>query len=310
MIVVPAGSFMMGSPETEKDRSAVEGPQHRVTIAQPFAAAKFELTFAEWDTCVAYGDCDPRISDSGWGRDRQPVINVSWDDARRYVEWLKRMTGKPYRLLSEAEYEYAARAGTQTAYSWGDEIGENNANCDGCGSQWDGKQTAPVGSFAPNQFGLHDMLGNVFEWVEDCAYADYNGAPGDGAAWLKEGDCPIRVVRGGSWNYTPQVLRSASRGWVTTVNRLNLLGFRVARTLTPLESLPLYPSGPYPLHLRQGSRLEAIHNGTMPRHPVSCRYGSGRGGVRLRGLFGGPRRCFDAPNHWEDWICASVSRSP
>jgi formylglycine-generating enzyme required for sulfatase activity len=166
MIVVPAGDFMMGSPPTDKDRSNHEGPQHKVTIAQPFAVAKFEMTFAEWDMCADYGDCDRHIADERWGRGRQPVINVGWDDAQQYVAWLSRLTGKPYRLLTEAEYEYAARASTTTAYSWGGEIGKGNANCDGCGSQWDGKQTAPVGSFAPNAFGLHDMAGNVWQWVQ------------------------------------------------------------------------------------------------------------------------------------------------
>ena len=162
--------------------------------------SKFEVTFDEWDACVAYGDCDPRVSDSGWGRGRQPVINVTWDDAKRYVAWLSRMTGKPYRLLTEAEWEYAARAGTQTAYSWGDEIGKGNANCDGCGSQWDNKQTAPVGSFAANAFGLYDMHGNVWEWVEDCFHDNYEGAPDDGSAWTADGDCNSRVLRGGSWS--------------------------------------------------------------------------------------------------------------
>jgi len=230
MVVVPAGSFMMGSPESEKDRREVEGPQHQVTIAQPYAVAKFELTFAEWDTCVAYGDCDPRVSDEGWGRDGQPVINVSWDDAQRYVEWLKRMTGKPYRLLSEAEYEYAARAGTQTAYPWGDEIGKGNANCNGCGSQY--KRTVPVGSFAPNRFGLYDMLGNVYAWVEDCVFWSYAGAPSDGSAWTTA-DCSFHVGRGGSWNDSPRGLRSANRDGGETGLRHADLGFRVARTLTP-----------------------------------------------------------------------------
>jgi formylglycine-generating enzyme required for sulfatase activity len=163
MIVIPAGEFMMGSPASEEGRSDNEDPRHEVTIAKPFAVSRFEVTFADWDACVHYGDCDPRVSDSGWGRDRQPVINVTWDEAKRYVAWLHRMTDKSYRLLSEAEWEYAARAGTQTAYFWGDEIGKGNANCSGCGSQWDNEQTAPVGSFSANVFGLHDLHGNVWE---------------------------------------------------------------------------------------------------------------------------------------------------
>ena len=141
------------------------------------------------------------------------MINVSWDDTQQYVAWLSRMTGQPYRLLTEAEWEYAARAGTTTAYYWGDEIGKGNANCDGCGSQWDFKQTAPIGSFAPNAFGLYDMAGNVNQWVQDCYHDDYNGAPIDGSAWTSE-DCSRRVVRGGSWYYSPLSLRSAIRNWL------------------------------------------------------------------------------------------------
>ena len=138
MIVVPAGNFTMGSPETEKFRSYHEGPQHKVTIARPFAVSKFDVTFEEWDACAAHGDCDPYISDS-FGRGRYPVINVGWDAAQNYVAWLGRVTGKPYRLMTEAEWEYAARAGSTTAYYWGDEIGRGNANCRGCGSQWEGR---------------------------------------------------------------------------------------------------------------------------------------------------------------------------
>jgi formylglycine-generating enzyme required for sulfatase activity len=230
MVLVPAGSFMMGRPTTEKGFTN-EDPQHQVTIAKPFVVSKFELTFDEWDICVAYGDCAQGARDSGWGRGRQPVSDVTWDDAQRYVMWLSRMTGKPYRLLTEAEYEYAARARTRTAYPWSDEIGKNNANCSGCGSKWDDNQTAPVGSFAPNQFGLYDMVGNVWEWVEECYHDSYQGAPGDGAAWTG-GDCSRRVVRGGSWNYNPGFLRSAVRGGYSSVFRLNSLGFRVGRTLS------------------------------------------------------------------------------
>ena len=169
----------------------------------------------------------------GTGADRQPpVIFVGWDDAQAYVAWLSRMTGKTYRLLSEAEWEYAARAGTTTAYSWGDEIGKNNANCNDCGSQWDNTKTAPVGSFAPNSFGLHDMHGNLWEWVEDCYRHDYNGAPADGSAWTT-GICSSSVARGGSWFDGPRVLRSASRVGYTAGFRSLGLGIRVGRTLTP-----------------------------------------------------------------------------
>ena len=233
MIVVPAGRFLMGSPKGQGDDD--ERPQHEVTIAKPFAIAKFALTFDEWDACAARGGCRPDVSDSGWGRGRRPVINVSWYDAQAYVKWLSRITGKPYRLPSEAEYEYAARAGTRTAYPWGDEIklnGEAMANCRGCGSQWDAKQTAPVGSFPANRFGLYDMVGNVWEWTQDCWHANYKGAPADGSAWTS-GDRVALVVRGGSWSDNPVDLRSAARLRDLTNYRGSYLGFRVARTLTP-----------------------------------------------------------------------------
>jgi formylglycine-generating enzyme required for sulfatase activity len=233
MVVVPAGEFTMGSPATEKGRYGNEGPQHSVAIPRPFAVSKSEVTFADWDACVAVGGCphEGRASDTAWGRGRQPVIYVSWDDAQAYVAWLSRMTGKTYRLLTEAEWEYAARAGSQAAYSWGDEIGKGNANCNGCGSQWDYERTAPVGSFAANAFGLHDMHGNVWEWVEDCYHADYNGAPKDGSAWIEEGECSGRVVRGGSWVNYPRDLRAAIRNTNSSVIRIFDLGFRVGRTL-------------------------------------------------------------------------------
>jgi formylglycine-generating enzyme required for sulfatase activity len=233
MVVVPKGSFMMGSPANEPGRYPDEGPQHKVTITKPFAVSKFTLTFDNWDACVIDGGCGGyNPSDWGWGRGPQPVINVSWDDAKSYVAWLSKRTSKPYRLLTEAEYEYATRAGTQTAYWWGNDIGNGNANCNGCDSQWDGKQAAPVGSFASNQFGLYDMSGNVWEWVEDCWRDSYQGAPSDGSA-RTSGDCSRRVVRGGSWYFIPQVLRAANRGRNSTVLRGLNIGFRLARTLNP-----------------------------------------------------------------------------
>jgi formylglycine-generating enzyme required for sulfatase activity len=232
MIVVPAGSFTMGSPASEPGGSSNEGPQHTVTFAPQFAVGQFEVIFDEWDACVADGGCNGyRPSDQGWGRGRRPVINGSWDDAQAYVVWLSNKTGKTYRLLTEAEYEYATRAGTQTRYPWGNDIGTNNANCRGCGSQWD-EQTAPVGSFPPNGFGLSDMVGNVWAWTEDCYHDSYSGAPADGSAWTA-GDCSRRVVRGGSWGDLPVVLRSATRFRFTSDSRNLILGFRVGRTLLP-----------------------------------------------------------------------------
>ena len=207
-------------------------PQHKVTIASPFAVSKLEVTADEWDACVVLGGCTWPAPETGFGRGTRPVMNVSWDDAQQYVAWLSKRTGKTYRLLSEAEWEYAARAGTSTAYSWGNEIGKGNANCNDCGSQWDHRRTAPVGSFAPNAFGLHDMHGNVWEWVQDCMYEDYKGAPPNGWAWTTR-DCSYRVARGGSWDQLSQSLRAASRSWYTSDNRSDSLGLRVGRTLNP-----------------------------------------------------------------------------
>jgi formylglycine-generating enzyme required for sulfatase activity len=229
MVVVAAGRFIMGSPSNEPGFTD-EVPQQNVTIDQPFAVSKYEVTFAEWDTCVAYGGCEPNISDAGFGRGERPVIQVSWDNAQQYVAWLSKVTGKPYGLLSNAEYEYAARAGTQTPFPWGRDIGKKNANCNACGSQWDNQETAPVGSFAPNQFGLYDMAGNVWEWVEDCFHPNYTGTPTDGSAWASP-DCDMRVMRGGSWASAPAELRSASRSGIAPDRVTPLLGFRVARTI-------------------------------------------------------------------------------
>jgi formylglycine-generating enzyme required for sulfatase activity len=240
MVVVPAGSFIMGAPRTETDSTIDERPQHSVTFAKQFAVSKYETTFDEWDTCVAYGDCRPAVDPNGRGQ--QPVIRINWDDAQQYVAWLAKVTGKTYRLLSEAEYEYATRAGTTTAYPWGDVIdvnGQAMANCAGCGGQYNAK-TVPVGSFAPNGFGLYDMVGNVYEWVEDCFHDNYNGAPKDGSAWTKgwlppgstTGAVCFRVARGAYFNSVPDDLRSAHRSAPGDSSYRDIrMGFRVARTL-------------------------------------------------------------------------------
>ena len=229
MVVVPSGSFTMGSPNNEEGRYDGEGPRHRVNIGYPLAVGVYEVTFSEWEACVADGGCGGyRPSDSGWGRGNRPVIKVSWKDAQSYVRWLSQKTDHNYGLLSESEWEYVARAGTDTRYSWGNEIGRNRANCDGCGSRWDDDQTAPVGSFSSNGWGVHDMYGNVWEWVEDCWNDSYVGAPTDGSAW-GSGDCVKRVLRGGSWLFEPGSLRSANRGRNTTEGRNFISGFRVIR---------------------------------------------------------------------------------
>ncbi len=233
LVVIPAGHFQMGSPSSEESRHGNEGPRHLVSIAAPLAVGRFAVTFGEWDACAAAGGCGKRHpADKGWGRGWRPVVNVSWDDAHQYVAWLSQYTGQPYRLLSEAEWEYAARAGSTTARYWGDSIGRKAANCNGCGSAWDGGRTAPVGSFPPNRFGLFDMLGNVWQWVEDCYHDDYNGAPVDGSAWTS-GRCGYRMLRGGSWFTTSNHLRSAYRGGSSSSYRGDDQGFRVAR---PIQS--------------------------------------------------------------------------
>jgi len=211
MVVVPAGSFMMGSPENEAGRYSNEGPQRLVTVATPFAVAKFEITSAQWSACVAHGGCE---AIAGWvGEDvvwpvilreylnvtidasPRPHTKVSWNKAKQYVAWIAKLTGKPYRLLTEAEWEYAARAGKQTRYSWGDEVGTDNASCNDCGQ--DKLATYLIGKFAPNEFGLYDMHGSASEWVEDCYNDKYDGAPTDGSAWTAGSGCGDRVVRGG-----------------------------------------------------------------------------------------------------------------
>jgi formylglycine-generating enzyme required for sulfatase activity len=239
MIVVPAGSFVMGSPVSELTRNEQEGPQHRVTIARAFAAGRFAVTFDEWDACVADGGCDGhRPSDAGWGRGRRPVINVSWKDAKAYVAWLSRTTGKTYRLLSETEREYVARAGTTTPFWWGGSISTSQANYDGGAPFGNGakgeyrQQTVPVDSFAPNPWGLYQVHGNVSDWTEDCFENNYAGAPTDGSA-RTGGFCFNRATRGGSWYAAPNWLRSAARIPVieSDSSRSVYTGIRVGRTL-------------------------------------------------------------------------------
>jgi len=273
MVVVPAGAFTMGSPSEEPGRDADEGPQRRVTMPASFAVGKFEVTFGEWDACVADGGCSYLPQDeirftwirvsgvTDWfqgaevdirrtvGRGRIPVMGVSWDDAREYVTWLAGKTGKSYRLLTEAEWEYAARAGSRTAHSWGDtaEAGCDRANMGdaalreefpglgfGAGRLVrcrDGHAyLAPAGSFAANAFGLHDMTGNLLEWVEDCYSESYVTAPAD-AGPVRAGDCRLRVARGGSWFDDPRYQRVANRNGFAPSVRPQIAGFRVSRNL-------------------------------------------------------------------------------
>ena len=259
MVVLPAGQFTMGSPEGEEGRDESEGPQHQVTIAKPFAVGKYEVTIGQYakfvrETKHNTGNCD--YPPDGFWRDpgfklsnNHPVVCVNWDDAATYAHWLSVKTGHEYRLLTETEWEYAARARTTTAYHFGSTISKDQAHFD---ASYSG--TVSVGSYPANAFGLHDMHGNVWEWVEDCWHDDYTGAPTNGSAWLSgcrkgdEDDCgglgelckealvgkELRVLRGGSWYSSPEDLRSAYRIWIlATYRNDDFIGFRVARTLTP-----------------------------------------------------------------------------
>lgn len=235
MVVVPAGQFMMGSPTNEKYRGTEL--QHPVTIAAPFAVSKFEITFAEWDACVAAGGCNGYKPTTAWGRGRQPVNDVSWVDAQAYAAWLSKTTGKRYRLLSEAEWEYAARAGSKDAYAFGPKISSAQANFDASEATSVSPKglkrgkTTPVGAFPANAFGLHDMHGNLWEWVQDCWTDEYGPAsPADGKAVTK-GDCGGHVLRGGSWEDYAGDIRAAARVASETEDHSWSDGIRVAREL-------------------------------------------------------------------------------
>jgi len=242
MVRIRAGNFLMGCLPTESC-DGLDGsnskPAHRVQIAA-FDLGKYEVTFAEWDACSADGGCNSTPPDEGWGRGNRPVTNVSWNDAQQYVAWLSRKTGKSYRLPNEAEWEYAARAGTTTAFSTGNCIDTRHANFDGnlfsagCAGQAGVylEKTQPVGTYPANPWGLYEMHGNVLEHVEDCWHSDYRGAPEDGTAWRGE-DCSSHVVRGGAWRQGPSISRSSFRNMHFPDARSNFSGFRVARTLAP-----------------------------------------------------------------------------
>lgn len=260
MVGIPAGKFVMGSPASESGRFDTEGPQHVVSI-KPFALGKYDITSKQFLIFLRKTRYQPRPCDStlgmGWrSRDglayspeydeppKWPAVCLDWRDAEAYIAWLNakvrrlrpelaQQTG-PYRLPTEAEWEYAARAGTTTARWWGDALGINNANCNGCGSKWDNRLLADVDSFAPNAFGLYDMLGNAWQWTADCWHPNYKGAPRDGSVWVEK-NCTRHVIRGGSWNNLPAFVRSASRsGSIPNGGEYDyssLTGFRVARDL-------------------------------------------------------------------------------
>jgi formylglycine-generating enzyme required for sulfatase activity len=236
MVVIPAGRFLMGASKTEKGHQPAEEPQHEVTVAAPFAIGKYEVTFDEWEACALEGGCaNYRPQDSGWGRGRRPVIYVSYDDAKSYLDWLRQKSGKAYRLPSEAEWEYAARGGTSTPFAAGETLAPTQANFD-ASSLPDSRKpgtyqgtTVEVGSFPPNPYGLHDMEGNVFEWVEDCANKNHAGAPVDASP--RGGDCQRRIAKGGAWYYEAEFARPSARMSFPKGSRLNVIGFRVARPL-------------------------------------------------------------------------------
>ena len=277
MIVLPAGTYLMGSPDSETAVSGLgtpgyERPQHRVTIPEPFAVGVYEVAFAEWDACVQAGGCDGYVpGDERWGRGWRPVINVNWEEAQAYARWLSAETGEHYRLLSEAEWEYAARAGTETRWFWGDDPSVQCRYANGRDQDAEAAlppsrnpylkfpdcrdghvYTAPLGSFQPNPFGLFDILGNVAEWTEDCwrsapgrapgtaaPFNAYDGAPDDGSAWI-DGPCTSRARRGGMFGDAPELLRSAARLRTDAsqdprsprrTDRSPMIGFRVARDL-------------------------------------------------------------------------------
>jgi formylglycine-generating enzyme required for sulfatase activity len=255
MVVLPAGSFEMGSPDSEPGRFQDEGPRHRVTFARPFAVARYPATRGEFarfvrETGYRAGPGCLIVSGGSWvdaqnadwrhpgfkQTERDPAVCMSWTDGEAYALWLSRKTGHRYALLTEAQWEYAARAGTRTAFNWGAEARRDMANYGAevcCAPETRGKDrwlgTSPSGSFPPNAFGLYDMHGNAWEWVQDCWHRDYNGAPDEGSAWTS-GSCVDRVMRGGSWNCSPSTIRAAEREVHDLSGRYAVTGFRVART--------------------------------------------------------------------------------
>lgn len=254
MLRIPAGKFRMGCIPADGYQCVRGRPVREVTIPADFSMAVYETTFDEYDRFLAATGYAKSSTDDdhGWGRGRRPAINIRYRAAQAYAAWLTQETGHAYRLPSEAEWEYAARAGTETLWSWGNRIGSNRANCFGCGSPWDDIGTAPVGSFPPNPWGLHDMSGNVWEMVQDCAHDTFDGAPTDGSAWLvpqrgflrravdSQGACIDRVIRGGGWGYaprkgmrTPLATQSAARHAITLDEYSSIVGFRVVREMAP-----------------------------------------------------------------------------
>lgn len=240
MVVVPAGRFLMGAGDDEPEARSSERPAHAVTFARSFAIGRFAVTFEEWDAAVAQGGPERLPDDQGWGRGRRPVIGVCWAEAAAYAAWLAAASGKAYRLPSEAEWEYAARAGTRSRYWWGDGIDGSRAQVQlelrpGYRDPPERRRTLPVDSFEPNPWGLYQVHGNVREWCQDpypYRRDDYRGAPNDGSVWDSD-DRRHRVLRGGAWGGHPKLARAAKRTRNDAETRASSIGFRVARSLEP-----------------------------------------------------------------------------
>ncbi len=225
LISLPGGEFVMGSNASDP----TEKPAHHVAINAPFAIGKYEVSVEEWNACAEASAC-PRIASATNAAKNSPMRDVSWDDAQQYVKWLSTISGKPYRLPTEAEWEYAIRAGTSTRYWWGEQMRTGNANCKDCGQPWQQQGPANVGSFSANPFGLYDMNGSVWEWVSDCWHNSYKGAPADGRSWDDE-SCRIRVIRGGSWREGATYMPSSTRFKYDASVRHSQNGLRVARDI-------------------------------------------------------------------------------
>ncbi len=220
MVILPVGSFTIGRANGLDN----EKPPQKISLSKKIAMSRFEVTFDEWQACVAAQACRGELDDHGWGRGRQPIINMNFAEAEGYAKWLSRLTGKRYRLPSEAEWEYAARAGSKSAYWWGDEPGRGKANCRECGPPADGHRALPVGTYSPNPFGLFDMNGNVWEWTSDCWQDNHQGIPADGSPRLASGGaCVQRVMRGGSWYYYPRM----STGYARAPNDHRLFSYNI-----------------------------------------------------------------------------------
>jgi formylglycine-generating enzyme required for sulfatase activity len=246
MVVIPAGRFLMGSPPDELERRDTEGPQHEVVLVRPFAIGVCVVSFDDYDHFCERTKRE-KPSDSGWGRQKRPAINVSWDDAQEYCRWLIEQTGRTYRLPSEAEWEYSCRAGTATPFHFGERITSDQANFNGCYT-YNGsakgeyrKKTVAVGSFPPNAFGLYEMHGNVLEWCQDRWHGNYEGAPADGPAWESGGN-KSRALRGGAWLNEPGYCRAAERYLFAPDDRDGHIGFRVCcgAPIEPLDAGSLY----------------------------------------------------------------------